>query len=159
VKREVYGSLLERERERENMEGASGSGTSCMMGFGDNNMMVPLMNSGVDEANDKPFLPLPLISNNSYGQRLVSALMPEQDIIDNRMETNNNSCMRAKIMAHPLFPRLLAAYVNCQKVINFQLLLKFKNSFSFSLSISLAIRGPFHGTQEQVFVFEFFFFK
>ncbi|GMY09823.1 homeobox protein SBH1-like isoform X2 [Fagus crenata] len=98
------------------MEGASGSGTSCMMGFGDNNMMVPLMNSGVDEANDKPFLPLPLISNNSYGQRLVSALMPEQDIIDNRMETNNNSCMRAKIMAHPLFPRLLAAYVNCQKV-------------------------------------------
>ena len=134
-KRSLWFFIRERERERENMEGASGSGTSCMMGFGDNNMMVPLMNSGVDEANDKPFLPLPLISNNSYGQRLVSALMPEQDIIDNRMETNNNSCMRAKIMAHPLFPRLLAAYVNCQKVINFQLLLKFKNSFSFSLSL------------------------
>ncbi|KAM7272107.1 hypothetical protein ACFE04_031321 [Oxalis oulophora] len=29
---------------------------------------------------------------------------------------NNNTNMRAKIMAHPHFPRLLAAYVNCQKV-------------------------------------------
>ncbi|XP_062152555.1 homeobox protein knotted-1-like LET6 isoform X2 [Alnus glutinosa] len=98
-----------------NMEGGGGSssgGTCSMMSFGENdmNMMMPaLMNSGV-EAINKQFLPLPL-SDNSYSQRAASAgLMLEQD-----METNNN-CMRAKIMAHPLFPRLLAAYVNCQKV-------------------------------------------
>ncbi|XP_050247940.1 homeobox protein SBH1-like isoform X2 [Quercus robur] len=96
--------------------GASGNGTSCMMGFEDNNMMMPLMNSGHEaNSNFKPFLPLPL-NTNSYGQK-TSGLMPPQDIV-NRMETNNSSCMtmRAKIMAHPLFLRLLAAYVNCQKV-------------------------------------------
>ncbi|EXB37813.1 Homeobox protein [Morus notabilis] len=30
--------------------------------------------------------------------------------------SNNVSTMKAKIMAHPLFPRLLTAYANCQKV-------------------------------------------
>lgn len=95
------------------MEGVSSSGTSCMMSFEENNIMMPLMNSS-GEANKKPFLPLPF-SDDSYGQR-ASALMPEEDI-GNRMGTNN-SCLRARIMAHPLFPRLLAAYVNCQKVMN-----------------------------------------
>ncbi|KAF5458309.1 hypothetical protein F2P56_022344, partial [Juglans regia] len=100
------------ERERESMEGgANSSGTSCLMGFEGNKIMMPLMNSVV-EANNKLFHPLPL-SGNSCGQK-TSALMSEEDY-GNRMEANN-SCMRAKIMAHPLFPRLLAAYVNCQKV-------------------------------------------
>lgn len=37
------------------------------------------------------------------------------------MENNNdcsNSSVKAKIMAHPHYQRLLAAYVNCQKVIS-----------------------------------------
>jgi len=118
-----------------NMEGGGGSssgGTCCMMSFGENdmNMMMPaLMNSGV-EAINKQFLPLPL-SDNSYSQRAASAgLMLEQD-----METNNN-CMRAKIMAHPLFPRLLAAYVNCQKVMTF---ISYSNSDTLSLPLSLSL--------------------
>jgi hypothetical protein len=101
-----------------NMEG----GGSSMMRFGENDMNM-MMNSGV-EAMNKQFLPLPLSENVCYSQRASAAgLMPEQDI-----ETNN-SCMRAKIMAHPLFPRLLAAYVNCQKVITF--------NTTLSLSLSL----------------------
>ena len=105
-------------------------GGSSMMRFGENDMNM-MMNSGV-EAMNKQFLPLPLSENVCYSQRASAAgLMPEQD-----METNN-SCMRAKIMAHPLFPRLLAAYVNCQKVITF--------NTTLSLSLSLIIRGPVHG--------------
>ncbi|XP_059450341.1 homeobox protein knotted-1-like LET6 [Corylus avellana] len=90
-----------------NMEG----GGSSMMRFGENEMNM-MMNSGV-EAMNKQFLPLPMSENVCYSQRASAAgLMPDQDM----EETTNNSCMRAKIMAHPLFPRLLAAYANCQKV-------------------------------------------
>ena len=153
TERDFYGFLeRERERERENMEGgASGNGTSCMMGFEDNNMMMPLMNSGHEaNSNFKPFLPLPM-NTNSYGQK-TSGLMPPQDIVD-RMETNNSSCMtmRAKIMAHPLFLRLLAAYVNCQKVMNSNFyLVKFKPLSPF------LIRSPVHG-KVLVFIFICFF--
>ncbi|KAG2716931.1 hypothetical protein I3760_03G150300 [Carya illinoinensis] len=90
--------------------GASSSGASCMMGFNTDMTMSPI-NSNV-EANNKSCLSLPS-TDNSFGQR-ASALMPE-DGNGNHMEINNN-CMKAKIVAHPLFPRLLAAYVNCQKV-------------------------------------------
>jgi hypothetical protein len=125
-----------------NMEG----GGSSMMRFGENDMNM-MMNSGV-EAMNKQFLPLPLSENVCYSQRASAAgLMPEQDI-----ETNN-SCMRAKIMAHPLFPRLLAAYVNCQKVITFNTTLSL--SLSLSLSYTHIIRGPAHGNMLNS---QFFFF-
>lgn len=43
--------------------------------------------------------------NNNYGQHV------QQD------HTNNNTCsVRDKILAHPLFPRLLSSYLNCLKV-------------------------------------------
>lgn len=73
------------------MEGGVAGSSSCMMmSFGDNNDMTMM-----------PFM---------------EAISYSQDMETNN--NNNNSCiMRAKIMAHPLFPRLLSAYVNCQKVI------------------------------------------
>lgn len=94
-----------------NSNGSDG-GDSDMMEFGENNssnglsssalMMMPLMNSGASTADhfiNRQFLPLPLNNNNS-----------------NQQQTGPSCGMKAKIMAHPLFPRLLAAYVNCQKV-------------------------------------------
>lgn len=93
--------------------GASRSGDTCIMGF-NNDIAMSLKNSNV-EANKKAFLPLPSSTNNSHVQR-ASALMPE-DGNGNLMEINNN-CMKARIVAHPLFPRLLTAYISCQKVMN-----------------------------------------
>lgn len=44
--------------------------------------------------------------NNNYGQHHVQ-----------QHHTNNNTCsVRDKILAHPLFPRLLSSYLNCLKV-------------------------------------------
>ncbi|KAJ9686498.1 hypothetical protein PVL29_015414 [Vitis rotundifolia] len=113
------------------------------MGFGNNSnglssmvMMMPLMSSSNAETS-KVFLPLPFCNNNSsnnpnqQSSQKVSALMPQGSCNHNNsgcyfMEgsnsntTNNHDCtscsMKAKIMAHPHYPRLLAAYVNCQKV-------------------------------------------
>ncbi|RVW23276.1 Homeobox protein SBH1 [Vitis vinifera] len=124
--------------------GGGPSTTSCMMGFGNNSnglssmvMMMPLMSSSNAETS-KVFLPLPFWNNNNssnnpnqQSSQKVSALMPQGSCNHNNsgcyfMEgsnsntTNNHDCtscsMKAKIMAHPHYPRLLAAYVNCQKV-------------------------------------------
>ncbi|KAF5746098.1 class I KNOX homeobox transcription factor STM-like 2 [Tripterygium wilfordii] len=71
-------------------------------------------------------------NNNSNSHRsIISAFMPKEFNPSNYfLESNNNysSCQRisvasssssedrAKILSHPHFPRLLTAYVNCQKV-------------------------------------------
>ncbi|KAH7576701.1 hypothetical protein JRO89_XS01G0133300 [Xanthoceras sorbifolium] len=86
------------------MEGGSSSNNrvcpddDSMMGFGD--------------MNSKFFLPL--LNYNCDGQIKAPVFVQQ----DSGNRSNNNICnsMRAKIMAHPQFPRLLAAYVNCQKV-------------------------------------------
>ncbi|GAV72164.1 ELK domain-containing protein/KNOX1 domain-containing protein/KNOX2 domain-containing protein/Homeobox_KN domain-containing protein [Cephalotus follicularis] len=122
----------------------SSSTTSCsVMGFVDNNsglssmmMMMPFMiNSSGEAGNNKVFMSSTL-SNNSSCQRSGSSIqrvvadrdpfMPQDNTSNHNnytgfMERNNGADndsygMRSKIMAHPHFPRLLDAYVNCQKV-------------------------------------------
>ncbi|KAF8391596.1 hypothetical protein HHK36_023902 [Tetracentron sinense] len=113
------------------MEGGS-SRTSCLMGFGENSnglssmMMMPLMTSTPNAETNTLFLPLP--PNNNHNSSSGSSLILDDNHNHNHntgfyfMENNNSSndtsscSIRAKIMAHPHYPRLLAAYVNCQKV-------------------------------------------
>lgn len=109
--------------------GSGGGDDSDMMELGENNscglssalMMMPLMNSGPDHITNTQFLPLPF-NNNSNHQRVSTINMFQgsgkkgHDQDSSNSSSSTSSGMKAKIMAHPLFPRLLAAYVNCQKV-------------------------------------------
>lgn len=122
------------------MESGS-NGTSCMMAFGENNyglcpvMMMPLMTShGHHHPNadtNSLLLPLPPTNNNDQNQNrntsnTSSFVFHDQNNNSNTgcyfMENNNSniqsssSAEKVKIMAHPHYQRLLAAYVNCQKV-------------------------------------------
>ncbi|KAA8526538.1 hypothetical protein F0562_008259 [Nyssa sinensis] len=117
------------------MEAGGPSSTCSLMGFGDNSsgfssismaMMMPHMPTSNGETKTQ-FLSLPLHnsyqnSNSQRGSDLVPQVRNNHDSGCYFMENNNNhdstsKCpIRAKIMAHPHYPRLLAAYVNCQKV-------------------------------------------
>ncbi|KAE8724397.1 Homeobox protein SHOOT MERISTEMLESS [Hibiscus syriacus] len=118
------------------MEGGSNS-TSCIMAFGDNgnglcpmSMMHHPMTSHHHHHNTDSsgslFLPLPLTNNQDHNHNSSSA---SSLIIDDHQNNNSNtgcyfmefnnvasSSIKAKIMAHPHYHRLLVAYVNCQKV-------------------------------------------
>ncbi|KAI3765279.1 hypothetical protein L2E82_15309 [Cichorium intybus] len=115
-----------------------GVGTSCLMGFGDNNSI----NRGGSSDNNNSIgslclPPPPVIYNNtvifstqdhhhhSNCGTSASATMLE----DNNNNSINDggglgfisssscsSSVKAKIMSHPHYPRLLSAYLNCQKV-------------------------------------------
>ncbi|KAA8515552.1 hypothetical protein F0562_018837 [Nyssa sinensis] len=120
------------------MEGGGSSSTSCLMAFGENSnglcpmMMMPPMTSHSNVVNNTLFLPLPPINNqdqNRHSSRTASSLMLEDHnntttntgcyfMEHNTTTTNDGSCssVKAKIMAHPHYSRLLAAYVNCQKI-------------------------------------------
>ncbi|KAF5728563.1 KNOX/ELK homeobox transcription factor isoform 1 [Tripterygium wilfordii] len=54
------------------------------------------------------FFPLPFTNNNQQ----ISYFMENNDIIN----SDTDSSVKAKIMAHPHYHRLLNAYINCQKV-------------------------------------------
>ena len=95
------------------MEGRSGSGGgqdgSCLMGgFGEGSgglsplMIMPLM------ASRSILPPTPHMSDNAV------FLPPPPS--NGGGEDYDNSVIKAKIMAHPQYPRLLSAYVNCHKV-------------------------------------------
>ncbi|KAA8520140.1 hypothetical protein F0562_014396 [Nyssa sinensis] len=115
------------------MEGGGSSSTSCLMAFGDSSnglcpmmMMPPMTNVG----NNTLFLPPPRNNNqdhqNCHSSSSGSSLMLEDHNNNTNsgcyfMENNTNndgscSSVKAKIMAHPHYHRLLAAYVNCQKI-------------------------------------------
>ncbi|EEF43807.1 homeobox protein SBH1 [Ricinus communis] len=124
------------------MEGGSNS-TSCMMAFGDNSnglcpmmMMMPLMTSShqhhhhhhhpnADLSSNTLFLPLPPTNNQDQNRNSSSG---SSMILDDHNPNTNTGCyfmdnndaaaasVKAKIMAHPHYHRLLAAYINCQKV-------------------------------------------
>ncbi|XP_052200899.1 homeobox protein SBH1-like isoform X2 [Diospyros lotus] len=120
------------------MEGEGGSSSnSCLMGFGDNSnglcpmiiMPPPVTTNNVD--NNTLFLPLPAPPSNSHDQNRRattsgSSLMHQQDhnqslagcfFMDNHTNDDGvSSSVKAKIMAHPHYHRLLAAYINCQKI-------------------------------------------
>ncbi|KAI8000586.1 Homeobox protein SBH1 [Camellia lanceoleosa] len=114
------------------MEGGGGSsGTSCLMGFGENSnglcpmmMMMPPSHPNVDN-NNTLFLPIPLNNNNHiHGQNSCNNNNNNNNtnsgcyFTENHSNNNDGgfSSVRAKIMAHPHYHRLLAAYVNCQKI-------------------------------------------
>ncbi|XP_062162397.1 homeobox protein SBH1 [Alnus glutinosa] len=121
------------------MESGS-NGTSCMMAFGENSyglcpmmMMMPLMTSHHGhhhpntDTNNTLFLPLPPTNNQNRDTNTSSFVLHDHNNNSNtgfyNMESNNNnnndgnnSAVKAKIMGHPHYHRLLAAYVNCQKV-------------------------------------------
>ncbi|CAK9316196.1 unnamed protein product [Citrullus colocynthis] len=117
------------------MEGGGSSGSSCSFmatcnSTNNNNTNTPMMmminstnnpqtldNNNSNNNNNKMFLPLSwssTSSNNNAQTQRVSAFVPQSNTNNNDLLTTSTS--KAKIMAHPLFPRLLAAYVNCQKV-------------------------------------------
>ncbi|KAJ1432197.1 hypothetical protein SESBI_06837 [Sesbania bispinosa] len=100
-----------------------------MIGFGGNScsevssMDMNMMNM---ETNRK-FLSLPLNNNNNSGHRTsddrrVSLLSNSQNHNNyshhhhQQQDHHNTASVRDKIMAHPLFPRLLSSYLNCLKV-------------------------------------------
>ncbi|KAJ4849000.1 Homeobox protein knotted-1-like let6 [Turnera subulata] len=124
------------------MEGEPSNGTCSMMSFGDNSgelSSMAMMNPSAGSSR-KPFLPhhLPLANTSHHDQitdsQRVSAMMLNElnglkagshfmgrNTTSGQPDNNNSSSssshsMRAKIMAHPYFPRLLTAYANCQKV-------------------------------------------
>ncbi|CAN4078410.1 unnamed protein product [Withania somnifera] len=110
------------------MEGGStGNNTSClmMMGYGDHDnhsgnatlcppqmmMMMPppttslTNNSNAETSNNNNILFLPFMENNTNN--------PHEDHGNN---SSSSSSIKSKIMAHPHYPRLLAAYLSCQKI-------------------------------------------
>ncbi|XP_022724727.1 homeobox protein SBH1-like isoform X2 [Durio zibethinus] len=119
------------------MEGGSNS-TSCMMAFGHNSnglcpmTMVPLTTSHPhhhpNSDSNSLFLPLPPTNNQDQNHNSSSGSSMILDDHNNTNTNNNTGCyfmesndgssssVKAKIMAHPHYHRLLAAYVNCQKV-------------------------------------------
>uniref|UniRef100_A0A5B6YJ80 Putative homeobox protein SBH1 n=1 Tax=Davidia involucrata TaxID=16924 RepID=A0A5B6YJ80_DAVIN len=125
------------------MEGGGCSSTSCLMAFGDNSsngvlcpmmMMMPPMTSHSNVDNNALFLPLPP-NNNQHQNRHTSSRTTASSssfmLEDHHHNTTNTGCyfmdnnsnndgscssVKAKIMAHPHYTRLLAAYANCQKI-------------------------------------------
>ncbi|KAK4439394.1 Homeobox protein S [Sesamum alatum] len=111
--------------------GGGSSSSSCFLAFGENNnlfcpiMMMPPMVPNAATGNNL-FLPLP--SANRHGGAGSSMMLEDQHYNNSNnntstgyyfMESSNDaaSCsVKAKIMAHPHYHRLLAAYVNCQKI-------------------------------------------
>ncbi|XP_059628701.1 homeobox protein knotted-1-like LET6 [Cornus florida] len=92
------------------MEGGGCSSTSCLMGFGDNSspmmMMMPPMTTS-----------LPNVDTNHHHHHNNNNTSAECSFMDhNNNDASSSSSLRAKIMAHPHYHRLLAAYINCQKI-------------------------------------------
>ncbi|KAJ0017578.1 hypothetical protein Pint_09792 [Pistacia integerrima] len=128
------------------MEGGSNSTSCMMAFGDNSNglcpmMMMPLMTSShqhhhhhhhhhhPDADSNTLFLPLPYTNNQTQNRNLSSgssSLILDDNNNTNSgcyfMETNDgtssfsSTSVKAKIMAHPHYHRLLAAYANCQKV-------------------------------------------
>jgi hypothetical protein len=62
---------------------------------------------------NRKFFSFPLSNNNSSG---VQVHHNNYNQHQNNNNTSSNVVVRDKIMAHPLFPRLLSSYLNCLKV-------------------------------------------
>ncbi|KAJ8761199.1 hypothetical protein K2173_001255 [Erythroxylum novogranatense] len=113
--------------------------TSCMMAFGDTSnglcpmmMMMPLMtshhhhhhHSNADSSSSAMFVQLHPTNNQEQNRNSnnggSSMILEDNHTNTGRylMENTDANCasVKAKIMAHPHYHRLLAAYVSCQKV-------------------------------------------
>ncbi|XP_009613678.1 homeobox protein knotted-1-like LET6 isoform X2 [Nicotiana tabacum] len=110
------------------MEGGGSSGnTSCLMGYnGDDNNN----NSGNAALCPPPMMmmmmPPPINNNNAESSNNIGGNNNNNILFLPFMDNNNNNphedancsstSIKSKIMAHPHYPRLLSAYVNCQKI-------------------------------------------
>lgn len=119
-----------RRRKMEDGGGSSGGSSTCMMGFGGNSSMN---GSGGGGALMMMMMPPPPSTTNT----IFSSLPPETNQNPNPSNPNPNhnnstgsyfmdhnggssssstSSLKAKIVSHPHYHRLLAAYVSCQKI-------------------------------------------
>ncbi|KAL9994215.1 putative transcription factor Homeodomain-TALE-KNOX family [Helianthus anomalus] len=114
--------------------GGDGGGTSsCLMSFGDTNNNINNSSSNNNSNNNNigslclPPNPPGAYNTTTNNNNLIfsdhhpSAMMLE----DNNININDgvglafmnpSSSVKAKIMSHPHYPRLLSAYLNCQKI-------------------------------------------
>lgn len=124
------------------MEGGS-SGASCLMNFGDHSIMMPppvAMNTNdcsttnnttttitttatttTTHDNNTLFFPHP--QQHQIGHPSIGCYFMDGSGTSSNTTTTNSSSnsVKAKIMSHPHYRRLLSAYVNCQKVFPLQL--------------------------------------
>ncbi|KAH7660109.1 Transcription factor MEIS1 and related HOX domain proteins protein [Dioscorea alata] len=107
------------------MEARNGSnGTSSMMGFGGEAhggltplMIMPLMAATQTSTNNTT-------TNNNNNSSINPLLLPPSSSsspnpkppTDHPHLLDTTNLLKAKIMSHPQYPRLLSAYVNCHKV-------------------------------------------
>ncbi|KAK1422573.1 hypothetical protein QVD17_17856 [Tagetes erecta] len=112
--------------------GGEGDGTSsCLMSFGDtNNININNTNNYSNNStssnsnNNIPSLSLPpaaaytnnnlVFSNDHMSNINISG--SAHDMMQGNNSIMNDGCVKAKIMSHPHYPRLLSAYLNCQKI-------------------------------------------
>lgn len=100
-------------KEIEKMEGGSNCNSNYynhdVMRSGPSLMPPPLMNSLTAAADQ---------TSSSSNQQHYFVSLPFTNISPNQNDGQGYEMMsmKAKVMGHPLFPRLLASYVNCQKV-------------------------------------------
>ncbi|XP_055806082.1 homeobox protein knotted-1-like LET6 isoform X2 [Solanum dulcamara] len=103
------------------MEGGStgNTNTSClmMMGYGDHNNN----NSTNGNAPAPPMMmmmppPTSSLTNNNNAETSNNNILFLPFMDNNPHEDDNSSSIKSKIMAHPHYPRLLSAYLNCQKI-------------------------------------------
>ncbi|KAH7836433.1 hypothetical protein Vadar_001182 [Vaccinium darrowii] len=119
------------------MEGGGG-GSSMMGGFGENNsngvglcpMMMMMTNNTSHSINNNTnnntlFLPLPLPlppppppNNHNISSTTTGCYFMEHNNGGGggSSSSSSTSSVKARIMAHPYYHRLLASYVNCQKI-------------------------------------------
>jgi len=99
-----------------------------MIGFGGNSCSELSEMDMMNMETNRKFLSLPL-TNNSGAQMRTDRRLPvaTNSIPQDHHYTHHNptdTCsVRDKIMAHPLFPRLLSSYLNCLKVMDSKLFL------------------------------------
>lgn len=110
---------IERERKRMERGSCSSSSKPCSNLSNGLSSMLMINNSGSGAGTSGKVL-FPTLNGNNYNSEKVPAGLMPQDSTGSGcfIHTTNITSMKAKIMAHPYFPRLLAAYVNCQKVKN-----------------------------------------
>ncbi|KAI3823851.1 hypothetical protein L1987_05296 [Smallanthus sonchifolius] len=112
------------------MEGGGDGTSSCLMSFGDTNN---INNSSNSNNNNTGSLCLPLPPPGPYNTTTNNNLIFSDHHHHHMMLQDNNpninindgvglafmsppSSVKAKIMSHPHYPRLLSAYLNCQKI-------------------------------------------
>lgn len=107
---------------------STSGGVSCSVLM----MMNNNSNNTTNNNNNNNNMPLPL-ATASGDQRVTGAALNmlqgsgtngnyfknfyNEESSNTTSSAPSSAMMRTKIMAHPLFPRLLTAYANCQKVI------------------------------------------